>query len=238
MTPDIDFPKDVFFLVDRKLTSPVLVVGLGRFGSSLALSLVAGGREVLAVDSSPERVQHYADRLTHVIQLDTTDEEAMRQIGASDFAQAIVAIGSDIESSVLTTALLVDLGIQELWAKAISREHGRILERIGAHHVVYPESDMGERVAHLVSGAMLDYIQFDDQFALAKLVADESLSGASLGDLGLRARFGITVVGVRPPQGTFTYADRQTLIEPGALIAVAGRIADVDRFARELSDHK
>jgi trk system potassium uptake protein TrkA len=227
----------VYFLVDHRLTSPVLVVGLGRFGSSLALSLVDGGREVLAVDVSAERVQHYADRLTHVVQVDTTDEEAMQQLGASDFAQAIVAIGSDIEASVLSTALLVDLGIPEIWGKAISREHGRILERIGAHHVVYPEADMGERVAHLVSGAMLDYIRFDEEFALAKLVADESLSGAPLGDLGLRARFGITVVGVRPPQGTFTYADRQTEIAPGSLIAVAGRITDVDKFARHLTDH-
>ena len=227
----------MYFLVDHRLTSPVLVVGLGRFGSSLALSLVDGGREVLAVDVSAERVQHYADRLTHVVQVDTTDEEAMQQLGASDFAQAIVAIGSDIEASVLSTALLVDLGIPEIWGKAISREHGRILERIGAHHVVYPEADMGERVAHLVSGAMLDYIRFDEEFALAKLVADESLSGAPLGDLGLRARFGITVVGVRPPQGTFTYADRQTEIAPGSLIAVAGRITDVDKFARHLTDH-
>jgi trk system potassium uptake protein TrkA len=227
----------VYFLVDQRLTSPVLVVGLGRFGSSLALSLVEGGREVLAVDASAERVQHYADRLTHVVQVDTTDEEAMQQLGASDFAQAIVAIGSDIEASVLSTALLVDLGIPEIWGKAISREHGRILERIGAHHVVYPEADMGERVAHLVSGAMLDYIRFDEEFALAKLVADESLSGAPLGDLGLRASFGITVVGVRPPNGTFTYADRQTEIAPGSLIAVAGRITDVDKFARHLSDH-
>ncbi len=227
----------MFFLVDRRLTSPVLVVGLGRFGSSLALGLIKGGREVLALDSSADRVQHYADRLTHVMQVDTTDEEAMRQIGASDFDQAIVAIGTDIESSVLTTVLLADLGVPEIWAKAISREHGLILERIGAHHVVYPEADMGERVAHLVSGAMLDYIQFDDEFALAKLVADESLSGAPLGELGLRARYGITVVGVRPPDSTFTYADRDTMIERGALIAVAGRIADVDRFAQELSDH-
>jgi trk system potassium uptake protein TrkA len=227
----------VYFLVDQRLTSPVLVVGLGRFGSSLALSLVEGGREVLAVDASAERVQHYADRLTHVVQVDTTDEEAMQQLGASDFAQAIVAIGSDIEASVLSTALLVDLGVPEIWGKAISREHGRILERIGAHHVVYPEADMGERVAHLVSGAMLDYIRFDEEFALAKLVADESLSGAPLGDLGLRASFGITVVGVRPPNGTFTYADRQTEIAPGSLIAVAGRITDVDKFARHLSDH-
>jgi trk system potassium uptake protein TrkA len=224
-------------LVDRRLTSPVLVIGLGRFGSSLALGLVAARREVLALDSSPERVQQFADRLTHVVQVDTTDEEAMRQLGVSDFSQAIVAIGSDIESSVLTTALLTDVGINEIWAKALSREHGRILERIGAHHVVYPEADMGERVAHLVTGAMLDYIRFDEEFALAKLVADSSLAGTALGELALRAKFGITVVGVKPPGGEFTYADRQTVVEPGSLIAVSGRIADVDRFAQHLSDH-
>lgn len=224
-------------LVDRRLTSPILVVGLGRFGSSLALSLISGGRDVLALDASAERVQQYADRLTHVIQVDTTDEEAMRQIGVTDFDQAIVAIGSDIEASVLTTVLIADSGVPEIWAKAISREHGRILERIGAHHVVYPEADMGVRVAHLVSGAMLDYIQFDDEFALAKLVADETLASQPLGELGLRAKHGITVVGVRPPSGTFTYADRDTIIEPGSLIAVAGRTADVDRFAQTLSDH-
>jgi trk system potassium uptake protein TrkA len=225
----------VFSLVNRRLTSPVLVVGLGRFGSSVALTMVERGREVLGVDASAERVQHLAERLTHAIQIDTTDEEAMRQIGAPDFEQAIVAIGTDIESSALTTSLLVDFGVNEIWAKAISRDHGRILERIGAHHVVYPEADMGERVAHLVSGAMLDYIQFDDGFALAKLEMKESLGTGALGDLQLRRRYGITVVGVRAPNSTFTYADRDTVLEPGSLIAVAGRIEDVDRFAQEIT---
>jgi trk system potassium uptake protein TrkA len=225
----------VFSLVNRRLTSPVLVVGLGRFGSSVALTMVDRGREVLGVDTSAERVQHLTERLTHTIQIDTTDEEAMRQIGAPDFEQAIVAIGTDIESSVLTTSLLVDFGVTEIWAKAISRDHGRILERIGAHHVVYPEADMGERVAHLVSGAMLDYIQFDDGFALAKLEMKESLGEGALGDLQLRRRYGITVVGVRAPGRSFTYADRDTILEPGSLIAVAGRIEDVDRFAQEIT---
>jgi trk system potassium uptake protein TrkA len=227
----------VFSLVNRKLTSPVLVVGLGRFGSAVALTMVERGREVLGVDASAERVQHFADRLTHAMQVDTTDEEAMRQIGAADFDQAVVAIGTDIESSVLTTVLLADLGISEIWAKAISRDHGRILERIGAHHVVYPEADMGERVAHLVSGAMLDYIKFDDGFALAKLEVTEPLGDGPLGELRLRARYGVTVVGFRPPDGTFTYADRETVIGAGSLIAIAGRIEDVDRFAQELSNH-
>jgi len=224
-------------LVNSRLTSPVLVVGLGRFGSAVALTMVERGREVLGVDDSAERVQHLADRLTHAMQLDTTDEEAMRQIGAAEFDQAIVAIGTDIESSVLTTVLLADLGVTEIWAKAISRDHGRILERIGAHHVVYPEADMGERVAHLVSGAMLDYIKFDDGFALAKLEVSEPLGDGPLGELGLRARYGITVVGFRPPDGTFTYADRETVISAGSLIAIAGRIDDVDKFAQELGSH-
>ncbi len=227
----------MFFLVNRKLTSPVLVVGLGRFGAAVALTMVERGREVLGVDFSAERVQHFADRLTHAMQVDTTDEEAMRQIGAADFDQAVVAIGTDIESSVLTTVLLADLGVSEIWAKAISRDHGRILERIGAHHVVYPEADMGERVAHLVSGAMLDYIKFDDGFALAKLEVTEPLGDGPLGELRLRARYGVTVVGFRPPDGTFTYADRETVIGAGSLIAIAGRIDDVDRFAQELSNH-
>jgi trk system potassium uptake protein TrkA len=227
----------VFSLVNSRLTSPVLVVGLGRFGAAVALTMVERGREVLGVDASAERVRHFADRLTHAMQLDTTDEEAMRQIGAAEFDQAVVAIGTDIESSVLTTVLLADLGVTEIWAKAISRDHGRILERIGAHHVVYPEADMGERVAHLVSGAMLDYIKFDDGFALAKLEVSEPLGDGPLGELRLRARYGITVVGFRPPDGTFTYADRETVIGAGSLIAIAGRIDDVDKFAQELSSH-
>jgi len=199
--------------------------------------MVERGREVLGIDHSTERVQQYADRLTHVLQVDTTDEEALRQVGAHEFDQAIVAIGSDIEASVLTTTILADFGVPEIWAKAISPAHGKILDRIGAHHVVYPESDMGERVAHLVSGGMLDYIKFDDGFALAKLEIAQSLGDGTLGELGLRARYGITVVGFRAPGADFTYADRDTVITPGSLIAVAGRIEDVDRFAQGL-DHR
>jgi trk system potassium uptake protein TrkA len=224
----------VFSLAETNLSGPILVVGLGRFGAAVALTLVASGQEVLGVDHDLARVQQYADRLTHIVQADSTDEEAMRQIGAPDFQRAVVAIGSGIEASVLTTGLLVDLEIRAIWAKAISRDHGRILQRIGAHHIVYPEADMGERVAHLVSGGMLDYIKFDSEFALAKLVAPSSISRGSLGSLGLRTKYGVTVVGVKEPGREFTYADRETVVEPGALIAIAGRIEDVDHFAREV----
>ena len=220
-------------MAETHLSGPILVVGLGRFGSSLALTLVSSGQEVMAIDSDMARVQFYADRLTHAVQLDSTDEDALEQIGARDFQRAVVAIGSGIEASVLTASLLVDIGIPQIWGKAISREHGVILERIGVHHVVYPESDMGGRVAHLVATGMLDYIKFDDGFSLAKLVAPKSLGNGALGSLGLRTKYNVTVVGVKEPGREFTYADRDTIIEPGALIAVAGRAADIDRFARE-----
>lgn len=221
-------------MADDSLTTPILVVGLGRFGASVALTLIDSGREVMAVDTDMTRVQFYADRLTHAVQVDSTDENALRQVGAADFHRAVVAIGSGVEASVLTTSILVDLGIREIWAKAISKDHGRILDRIGAHHVVYPEADMGERVAHLVSGGLLDYIKFDDGFAFAKISPVRPLGPGTLGTLGLRSKYGITVVGVKEPGREFTYADRDTVIEDGALIAVAGRSEDIDRFAREV----
>src|SRR3954452_25503704 len=114
-------------------------------------------------------VQEWAEKVTHAVQADARSIDALRQIGATDFAVAVVAVGSSIEASVLITANLVDLGIPQIWAKAISRSHGTILTRIGANHVIYPETEAGERPAHLLSGRMLDYIQFDDDFAIVKM---------------------------------------------------------------------
>ncbi len=148
---------------------PVVLIGLGRFGTAVAVELTRRGIEVLAIDSSPKRVQSLAGRLTQVVTADCTDVEALRQLGVPDFYRAVVAIGSDIEASILVTSLLIELEIDDVWAKAISDHHGRILRRVGAHHVVYPEVEMGERVAHLVSGRMLDYMSVDEDFALAKI---------------------------------------------------------------------
>src|SRR5512135_478514 len=121
----------------------------------------------------------------------------MRQLGAHEFDRAVVGIGNDIESSILTVAVLVDLGIRQIWAKAISRAHGRILGRVGAHHVVHPEREMGERVAHMVTGRMVDYIEFDDGFALVETRPPAELVGRTLGEAGVRRRYGVTVVCVK-----------------------------------------
>ncbi|WP_017595644.1 potassium channel family protein [Nocardiopsis potens] len=209
----------------------VLVIGLGRFGSSLALELVAHGWEVLGMDSSPRLVQTFADSLTHTVVADATDEEALRQVDAQDFNRAVVAIGTHLEESILATSLLVDMGVPHIWAKAISRRHGRILQQVGAHHVVLPEHDMGERVAHLLSGRMLDYVEIEEGFALGKTRAPNSLIGKRLGDTRVRARYGITVVSIKRHGEEFTYATEDTVPQKGDVIVVAGRTSHVERFA-------
>ncbi|PRY00824.1 potassium channel family protein [Allonocardiopsis opalescens] len=209
----------------------VLVIGLGRFGGSLALELVSSGWEVLGVDSTQRLVQEFAERLTHTVMADSTDPEALRQIGAHEFSRAVVGIGTDVEASILTTSLLVDLGVSNVWAKAVSRQHGRILEQIGAHHVVLPEHDMGERVAHLVTGRMLDFIEFEDEFALGKTRPPAEAVGMRLGDSQLRSKYGITVVCIKRPGEDFTYATADTVVHRGDVLIVAGKTRQVERFA-------
>ncbi|MGI5499794.1 potassium channel family protein [Lentzea sp. CA-135723] len=214
-----------------KQSSRVVVLGLGRFGSSLALELVAQGVEVMAIDSDPKLVQRHADDVTHAVVADTTDAEVMRQLGVDEFQRAVVGIGTDLEASILTTAVLVDFEIPNIWAKAISREHGRILERIGAHHVVLPEHEMGERVAHVVTGKMLDYIEFEDDYAMMKALPPHEAIGKPLGQSKLRGKYGVTVVGVKRPGEGFTYATAETVIERGDVLIIAGKVTDVERLA-------
>lgn len=208
----------------------ILVIGLGRFGSALAQTLVGMGYEVLGVDFDPEIVEDHTGMLTHVLEADTTNERALRQIGAGDVVTAVVCIGTDVESSVLTTSALVDLGVRNVWAKAITTAHGRILERVGAHHVVFPEADMGSRVAHLVTGQALEYLPLDENFVIAEMAAPDELLGVALGDSNLRAKYKVTVVCVKPQGSQFTYADRDTVLSNSDLIVIAGHRADVDRF--------
>ena len=211
--------------------APVLVVGLGRFGAATAGELDKLGRDVLAIDADAARVQKWADRVRHTAVLDARDANALAQIGAADFSIAVVASGSSIEASVLITTNLVDLQVPQIWAKAISESHGKILTRIGAQRVIYPERDAGERVAHLVSGRMIDFIRFDDDFALVKMYPPKPIRGLSLVDSGVRTKYNITVVGVKSPGKPFTYATENTVVSNHDLIIVSGTNEDIERFA-------
>jgi trk system potassium uptake protein len=209
---------------------PVVVIGLGRFGSAIALELTRRGTEVLAIDKSPKLVQSLTGHLTQVVAADCTEDDALRQLGVDTFYRAVVAIGTDLEASILVTSLLVELGIEDIWAKAVTTQHGRILERIGAHHVVFPENDMGERVAHLVSGRMLDYMLVDKDFAIAKIRPPREIVGVPLGESRLRAKYGITIVAVKQPGQAFTYASRDTTLTYDDIILATGRVRDVERL--------
>ena len=210
---------------------PVAVLGLGRFGTALALELARGGTEVLAVDNRPDIVQKLSGRLAQVVIADTTDPDALAEIGIGDFHRVMVAIGNDLEASILTTALLTELGIRDIWAKAVSRQQATILERIGAHHVVFPEQDMGERVAHLVSGRLLDWVELDSDWVFAKTKPPRELVGVPLGESGLRKKHRVTVVSVKQEgHASFTHAGNDTVLRYGAVIVIAGRPGDVEQF--------
>jgi trk system potassium uptake protein TrkA len=210
-----------------------LVIGLGRFGGALATDLIDHGHEVLGVDVDAKLVQTHAARLTHVAEADSTDVEAMRQLGAGDFDTAVVAIGTDLEASILTTSVLVDLGAKRIVAKAISDAHGKILSRIGAHRVVFPERDMGVRVARSLAGKdVIDYMELDPGFVLLETTAPPELVGKTLADAQVRKRYGLTVVSIKSPGKEATYATPETVPQDGDVLVVAGETQKVEKFVR------
>ncbi|WP_238997780.1 potassium channel family protein [Nocardioides limicola] len=215
----------------ERLAKSCAVIGLGRFGRSLALELMKEGVEVLGIDTDERVVQSLAGRLTHVVAADSTDEEALRQLSVHEFKRAVVGIGTNVEASILTTSILVEMGIPDVWGKAMTHAHARILSKVGAHHVVRPEHDMGRRVAHLVRGSLLDYIEFDDGYALAKTSPPSELWDRPLGESRPRTDYGVTIVGVKRLGSEFTYATPETVPQRGDLIIVAGPRELVEKFS-------
>ena len=179
---------------------------------------------MLAIDADEERVQKFADEVTHVVQADTTDENSLKALGIRNFDTVVVAIGADVQANVLTTLLLKELGVRYIVAKAKNQLHGKMLEKIGADRVIYPERDMGMRVAHnLVSTNVLDYIELSPNLSLVEVSAPRALRGQTLAESNLRSRYGINVVAIKrgeeiivPPMPTDKIDDQDILIVVGA----------------------
>ncbi len=212
--------------------STVAVIGLGRFGSALAEELMQQGREVLGIDSSEALVQENSAILTQTVKADCTSEAALEELGITDFDAVVVAIGSDIESSILCCSILLSLGVKELWAKSTSVPHGRILKQLGVQHVVFPESDMGKRIAHQVGGDQLDYVEIDDKFVMAKTNVAPRFENQSLNDLKFRSQFGIIVVATSTGQDNYVPATPATVLKPGDLMIIAGPKPELERFCK------
>ena len=215
----------------KELQSGTLVIGLGRFGSAVAVTQDQLGYEILAVEKNPARVQAFAGRFP-LVEADATSKDALEQLGAREFRSAVVGVGSSLEAAVLITANLVDMGISSIWVKATSSQHGRILRRVGAHHVVYPDLDAGKRTAHLVGGRMVDYIEMEqDGFSIMKLRPPQEVHGFSLEELDLRGRYGVNVLAIRRPKQRFEYADASTRINSDDEIIVSGDSHLLEYFA-------
>lgn len=210
----------------------VAVIGLGRFGTSLALELMASGTEVLGIDVDEDTVQALNGELTQVVRADSTREEALRQLAVDDFDRVVVAIGDDVQASILTASILLQLKVPVIWAKAVSEQHGRILEQLGVHHVIFPEKDMGRRVAHLVRGAAMDYLEIERGYSLAKMAAPATILGTALGQTTLRRTHGVTVTAFKTRDGGWQNADNETVLAPGDKILIVGPTDRVEAFAQ------
>jgi trk system potassium uptake protein TrkA len=209
----------------------VLVIGLGRFGAAVAMELTKLGHRVIAVERDNALAETYVNKVAKVVHADMSQASAVDMIRTAEPKIAVVGIGSSIESSVLASANLVDAAVPSIWAKALTPEHKRILDRIGVHHVISPESDAGRRVAHLVNGRLLDYIEFDDGFAIVKINPPRETIGFTLEQSQIRRKYGVTVVGVKAPGEDFTYAVPATKVSAHHTLIVSGPTELIERFA-------
>ncbi len=209
----------------------VLVIGLGRFGGSVAVELQRLGHHVVAVERDHELAETFLGKVTKIVQADASQPQAVANLKARSFKLAVVGIGSSVEASVLCAMNLVDAGIPTIWAKSLSPEHARILERIGVHHVISPEADSGRRVAHLLNGKLMDYIEFDDGFAIVKMKPPQEAIGFTLAQSQIRSKYGVTIVGVKAPGQDFTYAVPETKVTAHDTLIVSGPTDLLDRLA-------
>lgn len=208
-----------------------VIIGLGRFGSSLGKELVKLGYEVLGIDKDEEVVQEMSDFLTHAVVAESTDEEVLRSLGVRNFDCGVVAIGDDIQASILTTIQLKDLGVKKVVAKAINELHGRVLEKLGVDKVVYPERDMGIRVAHqLVSPNLLDYIELSNDYTIAELTVPPGLNGKTLQDINPRARFGCSIVAINKGGGVVIAPAAEERLKEKDVLVIIGTNEQIDKF--------
>lgn len=212
------------------------VIGLGNFGSSVAQHLATKGCQVVCVDQDMEKVQAMKDFVLHAVQADATDESALRAIGISEVDVAVISLGDNREASILTAMILQDLGVKEIVVKVVSDLHARVLKRLGVSRVVFPEKDMGRRVAEkLVAPRILEHLELSEEYGIEEVVPPEEFVNETIGDLKLRTRFGVSVLAIRRQKAAgkeevMVNPTRDDRILPGDLLIVIGHEADLEKL--------
>lgn len=208
-----------------------VIIGLGRFGSSIAKTLYSLGNDVLAIDKDEDVVQEIADSVTHAVQLDATDENALRSLGIRNFDVAVVTIGDNIQSSVMATLLVKELGVKYIIAKGHNDLHAKVLYKIGADRVILPEKDMGIRVAHnLVSANILDYIELSEDYSVMEIQVLEEWARNTLKELKLRSKYGINVMAIKRGDEVNLAPSADDIIEENDIIVAIGSAEDLSRL--------
>lgn len=214
-----------------------IVIGIGRFGKAVAERLYELGHEVLAIDTDEDTIQKVSEKVTHAVTADATDENVLKSLGVRNFDVGVVAIGSDIQSSIIVTLMLKEMGVRYIVAKAQNDTHAKVLLKIGADRVVFPERDMGERVAHnLIGTNILEYIELSEEHSIIEYAVLQSWIGKDLRDLNLRAKYGVTVVAMRNrnEEGVNVSPKADTKIREGDIIIVVGDNDDLRKLERKM----
>ncbi|MFP7494233.1 TrkA family potassium uptake protein [Terribacillus saccharophilus] len=213
------------------------VIGLGRFGGSICMELSREGFNVLAIDIEEDKVNEFRNIASHAVIADTTDEQVLKELGIRNIEHVIVAIGENIQASILTTLMLKELGIKKITVKAQNDYHEKVLSKIGADHVVHPERDMGKRIAHkIISNNILDYLELSDEHSIVEVKAGKKMAGSSLIDLDIRAAFGCNVVAIKQSNEINVSPSPEAELDAEDVLIVIGADRDLARFERAIAD--
>jgi trk system potassium uptake protein len=218
-----------------KVKKDFAVIGLGRFGGSIVRELADQGLEVMAIDFKEERVNEFSMIASHAVMGDTTDESVLKSLGIRNFDHVIVAIGDDIQASILTTLILKELGVKNITVKAQNDYHEKVLLKIGADTVVHPERDMGKRIAHkMVSNSVLDYLELSDEHSIVEIVAGGGLIGHTILELDIRAKYGLNIVAIKRGNEINVSPQANETILKNDILIVIGADSDINRFEKKV----
>ncbi|GGC95470.1 potassium transporter Trk [Thalassobacillus devorans] len=211
------------------------VIGLGRFGGSLCKELARLGVDVLALDKNLERVQEYSTIASHTAELDAIDEDSLKAVGIRNFDYVMISLGEGIQSSILATLMLKEMGIKQVWVKANDAYHEKVLKKIGADKIIHPERDMAFRIAnHIVSEKITDYIELSDEYSIIEIIASEKVANKSLLELEIRSRYNCSIIAVKKSEDHILISPSlETKIDNQDILVTIGNNEDLDRFQRE-----
>ncbi|WP_026692197.1 potassium channel family protein [Peribacillus kribbensis] len=212
------------------------IIGLGRFGGSICRELSEQGMNVLAIDIDEERVNEFANIASHAVVGDTTDEAVLKSLGIRNFDHVIVAIGDNIQSSILTTLILNELGVSSITVKAQNDYHEKVLKKIGAHKIVHPERDMGKRIAHsMVHTSVLDYLAVSDEHSIVEIKAGKKIAGHSIVEMNVRAQYGLNIVAIKRNKDIIVSPSAEDYIQEEDILIVIGADKDITAFEKKVN---